>query len=80
MRHHTETVHGEEFFCPIESCNEKFNSRYALAQHKKRHKKATNVINAIQVSLKKNTYLDIKKNFMKVLKFQIISVWSMNFN
>ena len=36
----TENVHGEDIFCPIESCNEKFNSRHALSQHKKRHKKS----------------------------------------
>ena len=40
MGQHTENVHGKEIFCPIESCNEKFNSRHELSKHKKKHKKS----------------------------------------
>ena len=39
LRRHKDHVHGKEFFCPMEKCFEKSNSRAELSKQRKRPKK-----------------------------------------
>ena len=47
LRRHKDHVCGKEFFCLIENCNEKFNSRAAMSKHKKDTKKISSRIDVM---------------------------------
>ena len=80
LNRHMNMVHAKEFHCPIDDCFQVFDTRLALSKHKKKHKKISPAIDAIQPLLQKNIYKVINQDFMKKLKFQEIFVCSVKSN
>ena len=40
LKQHMTLVHAKEFHCPIDGCSQVFDTRLALSNHKKKHKKS----------------------------------------
>ena len=80
LKRHMDRVHGKVFFCPIDGCDETFETRHALAKHKKRHKKIFAFDRCTSTFVQEKYLPPHKSNFMKKLQSQEIFVLNVKSN